>query len=412
MKKVKFGALLLAGTMLLSMTGCGNQTAKSYVKHVKLGQYKGIEYTMDIAEVTDDDIQAKIDAFVDGVEKESVTGRAVKDGDIVNIDYTGTMDGVEFDGGSDEGHDLTIGSNSFIDGFEDGLIGHNIGETVSLDLTFPDEYPNDPDKAGKAVNFSVKINSISVTPELTDQLVKDNTDYDTIEAYKASIKEELEDQNKSTAESNAKQDVFEKVVANAEIDGYDEAEVKRLVDEQFTNFQQTAESYQSYGYGYEDVLSMYGYTSEEELKNGLTDYVKDYLDQKMVIYAVADAEGIKATSEETDAKVQEIMDMYQVETKEEVYDYFGEDYFEITVLSDKVMDFLMENAVQVESTEETTEAGDSEDTTEAETTEASTDDEATEAAADDEEAEASSEEENTEAASEEEAEDAASTEAE
>lgn len=371
MKKVKFGALLLAGTMLLSMTGCGNQTAKSYVKHVKLGQYKGIEYTLDIAEVTDDDIQTKLDSFVNGLDKESVTDRAVQNDDIVNIDYTGTMNGETFEGGSATEYDLTIGSNSFIEGFETGLIGHKIGETVSLDLKFPDEYPNDPDKAGKDVNFSVTINSISVTPTLTDQLVKDNTDYDTIEAYKASIKEELEDQNKTTAESNAKQDVFKKVVANAEIDGYDESEVKRLVDEQFDNFKQTAESYQSYGYGYEDVLSMYGYTSEEELKKGITDYVKDYLNQKMVIYAVADAEGIKATSEETDAKVQEIMDMYQVQTKEEVYEYFGDDYFDVTVLSDKVMDFLMENAVKVDSTEADTEesSDSSEETTEAATSE-------------------------------------------
>ena len=401
MKKVKFGALLLAGTMLLSMTGCGNQTAKSYVKHVKLGQYKGIEYSLDIAEVTDDDIQTKLDSFVNGLEKESITGRAVQNDDIVNIDYTGTMNGEEFDGGSATEYDLTIGSNSFIEGFETGLIGHKIGETVSLDLKFPDEYPNDPDKAGKDVNFSVKINSISVTPELTDQLVKDNTDYDTIDAYKASIKEELEDQNKTTAESNAKQDVLKKVVANSEIDGYDESEVKRLVDEQFTNFKQTAESYQSYGYGYEDVLSMYGYTSEEELKKGLTDYVKDYLDQKMVIYAVADAEGLKATSEDVDAKVKEIMDMYQVETEKEVYDYYGEDYFEVTVLSDKVMSFLMDNAVKVDSTEAATEEG--EESSE-ETTEAATSKEASE--------ETSEEETSEEEASEETSEEEASTEAE
>ena len=369
MKKHKIGALLLAGTMLLSMTGCGNQTAKSYAKHVKLGQYKGIEYTLDIAEVTDDDIQNKIDSFLNGLEKEKVTDRAVKNDDVVNIDYKGTMNGEEFEGGSAEGYDLTIGSGSFIEGFESGLVGHNIGETVSLDLKFPESYPNDPDKAGKDVNFSVKINSISVTPTLTDSLVKDNTDYDTIDAYKASIKEDLEDENKNTAESNAKQDVFKKVVANAEIDGYDEAEVKRLVDEQFKNFKQTAESYQSYGYGYEDVLSMYGYTSEDELKKGITDYVKDYMNQKMVIYAIAEVEGIKVTSEETDAKVKEVMDMYQVKTKEEVYDYFGDDYFDVTVLSDKVMDFLMENAVKVDSTEASTEEGSSEEKKEEATTE-------------------------------------------
>lgn len=177
MKKQRVGAIVLAGMMVLSMTGCGNSKAKAYSKYVTLGDYKGIEYTKTVAEVTEDDIQSKLDSFVDGLaETNEVTDRAVEDGDIVNIDYVGTMDGEEFEGGSDTGYDLTIGSNSFIDGFETGLIGHNVGEEVSLDLQFPDPYPNNTDYSGKDVNFKVTINKISVktTPELTDQLVKDN----------------------------------------------------------------------------------------------------------------------------------------------------------------------------------------------------------------------------------------------
>lgn len=379
MKKQKIGATLLIGAMLLSLTGCGNNRAKSYSKYVKLGEYKGLEYSMDIAEVTDEEVQSRLDSFVEGLkETEEVTDRAVKDGDIVNIDYTGTVDGEAFDGGTAEGHDLTIGSGSFIDGFETGLIGHNIGEDVSLDLKFPDPYENNPDLAGKDVNFAVKINSISVenVPELTDSLVKENTDYDTIDAYKASIREDIEEQNKTTAENNAKKEIFDKAVANSEISGYDEAEVKKLIDDEFDNFKQTAESYASYGYSYEDVLSMNGFTSEDALKEGITDYVKEYLNQKMVLYCIADAEGIKVTSEETDKEVSEIMEMYSVKTKEEVYEYYGDEYFEVKVLTSKVMDFLMENAVQVESTEETTESTDENedaaDTTEAETTEEAT----------------------------------------
>lgn len=376
MKKQRIGAIIMAGIIILGTTGCGNSRARSYSKYVNLGEYKGIEYTKEVAEVTEEDIESKLDTFVRGLkETEDVTDRAVEDGDIVNIDYVGTMDGEEFDGGSAEGSNLTIGSGAFIDGFETGLIGHDIGETVSLDLTFPDEYPNDPDKAGKDVNFKVTINSISVEniPELTDALVKDNTDYDTIEAYKASIKEELEEDNETSAENQAKSDVFAKVVENAEITGYDEAEVKELIDKEFEDFKQTAESYASYGYTYEQVLEMNGFTSEDALKDGITEYVKKYLDQKMVLYCIADREGIKATSEETDARVQEIMDTYQVETKEEVYDYYGDDYFEVAVLTEKVMDFLMENAVQVDSTEATSEdasdSSDAEETTEKTTTE-------------------------------------------
>lgn len=373
MKKQRTGAIILAGVMLLGLTGCGNNRAKSYSKYVELGQYKGIEYTKTVAEVTEEDVQNRLDSFVASLsETEEITDRAVEDGDTVNIDFVGTMDGEEFDGGSAEGQDLTIGSGRFIDGFETGLIGHNIGEEVSLDLQFPDPYENDPEKAGEDVNFKVKINSISIetTPELTDALVKENTDYDTIAAYKDSIREEMKQSNEEAAESQAQSDIFNKVVENSTITGYDEAEVKKLVDDEFNSFKQTAETYANYGYSYEDVLASNGFETEEDLKEGITTYVKEYLNQKMVIYCIADAEGIKVTSEETDKLVQEYMDMYQVETKEEVYEYFGDDYFELRVLSEKVMDFLKENAVLVDSTEAADES-EEEETTEA-TTEATT----------------------------------------
>lgn len=396
MKKQRIGAIILAGAMILSMTGCGNNKAKSYSKYVELGEYKGIEYTKEVKEVTDDDIQSKLDSFVNGLKtKEEVTDRAVKDGDIVNIDYVGTMDGKEFEGGSAEGYDLTIGSGSFIDGFETGLVGHEKGEEVSLDLKFPDEYPNSPEKAGKDVNFKVTINTISVenTPALTDDLVKENTEYDTIDAYKDSIRKELEEQNKTSADNNAKTDVFNQVVKNSKITGYDEEEVKKLIDDEFKNFKQTAESYASYGYSYEDVLSMNGYTSEDALKEGITDYVKEYLNQKMVLFVLADKEGIKVTDEEIEKEVKTVMDTYSIKSEEEVYNYYGEDYFEVKLLTDKVMTFLMESAKQVESTEADTEET-SEETSEEATEEASSEEDTEEATTEEE----TTEEETTEAA--------------
>ena len=376
--KKQIGAVVLAGVMMLSLTGCGsNEKAKKYSKYVELGDYKGIEYTMDVAEVTDDQVNQQIDSFLDGLaETEEVTDRAVEDGDTVNIDFKGTKDGEEFEGGSSEGYDLVIGSGSFIDGFEDGLIGHEIGDEVSLDLTFPEEYPQNEDLAGQDVNFKVTINSISVknTPELTDKVVADNTDYDNVEDYKASVRKSLEDSNKSSAEQQAQADVFNKVVENSKITGYDEDEVNELIDKEFDTFKQTAESYKSYGYSYDDVLAANCYSSEDELKEGITQYVKKYLDQVMVLYCIADKEGITVSSEETDAMVEEYMTTYSVKTKDEVYDYFGDDYFEVSILSQKVRDFLMENAVQVDSTEEdasteeATDASEEKTTTEEETT--------------------------------------------
>lgn len=365
MRKQRISAIILAGALALSMTGCGNSKANAYSKYVTLGDYKGIEYTKEVTEVTDEEVQSQVDSFVSGLtETKEVTDRAVKDGDIVNIDFVGTKDGEEFDGGTAEGYDLTIGSNSFIDGFESGLVGHKIGEEVSLDLTFPEDYQSE-DLAGQDVNFKVTINSISVeeVPELNDQLVKDNTDYDTIDAYKDSIREDLEKQYEESAEAQAKNDIFNKAVENCEVSGYDEAEVTELVDKEFESFQQTAESYESYGYSYEDVLSMNGYETEEELKEGITEYVKNYLKQKMVLYCIADKENIKADSEEVNSRVKEYMEMYTIENEEDIYEYYGEDYFELSVLSEAVMDYLKENAKLVDSTE-----ADSEETSEGEET--------------------------------------------
>lgn len=343
--------------MVLGMTGCGNDKAKSYSKYVELGEYKGVKYTKTVEDVTTAEIDAKVNAFLNGLaEEKEIKDRAVEDGDIVNIDYVGKKDGEAFEGGTADAQDLTIGSGQFIDGFETGLIGHNIGETVDLDLKFPDDYQSEELK-GQEVVFTVTINSIKVkkTPELTDALVKENTDYDTIKAYKDSIRKELEESKKTAAEEKAEQDIFNAAVKACKITGYDEKEVEALIDQQFDSFKKQAESYAAYGYTYEDVMKQAGFENEKELKEGITEFVKNFLNQKMVLYCIADKEGIKATSEETDKLVKEYMETYSIKTKEEVYEFYGDDYFELAVLTDKVVAVLKENAVLVDSLEETTE---------------------------------------------------------
>ena len=141
--------------------------------------------------------------------------RAVQKEDTVNIDYTGYMDGEEFEGGSATGDDLLIGSGSFISGFEDGLIGHKKGEEVTLDLTFPEDYQNE-EMQGKAVQFKVKINKISQAPELTDEWVAANTDYKTVEEYKAAQKELMQKSADADYESQVKSDLFSLVVDGTE----------------------------------------------------------------------------------------------------------------------------------------------------------------------------------------------------
>jgi len=360
MKKQRLAAALLVGTLAMGLTGCGNSTANAYKKYVELGDYTNIEYTMDVAEVTDQDVQTQLDAFVNGLAEKNEVEREIKEGDIVNIDFVGTMDGEAFEGGSSEGYDLTIGAHMFIDGFEDGLIGHKKGDQVSLDLNFPDPYPNNEDLAGKPVNFAVTVNTVSekITPELTDQLVADNSDCKTIDEYKEKTRKDMQTQNQTSAESQADTDIMAKVVENAKISGYDEAEVKKLVDEKFEEFQGYTQQYQM---SYEELLKAFGYGSEDELKEGITAYVKQYLDMKMVVYCIAAKEGIKVTSDDIQAAAEDEASMYGVKA-EEVLKYNGEEYYEYKLMSDQVKELIKKTAKQVDSTEASSEESKDADT--------------------------------------------------
>ncbi|MCI2049486.1 MAG: trigger factor [Lachnospiraceae bacterium] len=212
MNKKLLAAVLAAATAVTMLTGCGSSSGE-YLKDIKasdyveLCDYKSIPVEEAKTEVTDDYLNMYIQYTLSSkASYEEVTDHdTVKSGDVVNIDYEGKIDGKDFDGGSSTGYDLTIGSNSFITGFEDGLIGQKTGSTATLNLKFPDDYSNS-DVAGKAVVFTVKINKIEklVTPELTDDWVK-NQNIDgvtTADEYKAYMKQQLEDQAQSTYDSD------------------------------------------------------------------------------------------------------------------------------------------------------------------------------------------------------------------
>lgn len=189
-------ALLLAGILTCSaaLAGCsgGNQASNEYVT---VGGYKGIEVdkVADKEEVTDEDIDSYI-ASVQQQNAQQVTDRPVQKGDIANIDFVGKMDGQEFDGGSGQGYDLTIGSGQFIDGFEDSIIGHNAGETFDWNGQFPDPYTGNPEFSGKPVTFTITVNSISTLPEVNDDFVKTvSEESSTVDEYREEVKKTLEE---------------------------------------------------------------------------------------------------------------------------------------------------------------------------------------------------------------------------
>src|SRR5699024_3182806 len=212
--------------------------------------------------------------------------------DTVNIDYTGYLDGEAFDGGSAQGQDLLIGSGSFIDGFEDGLIGHKKGETVSLDLTFPEDYSPNPDLAGQAVVFEVTINSISEPVQLTDQWVAANTDYSTAEEYRNAQKESLVQQTDNEYESQVKSDLFQQVTENSEIKDYPEEALNDLKTDIETQMDNLYTS--TYGVSLDEYLESQG-ISQEEADQSFDETAKSYLSQYMITQAILDAEGITLT---------------------------------------------------------------------------------------------------------------------
>ena len=313
---------------------------------IELGDYKGItvEYaeTTDKAEVTDDEVQAEVSTLLSNHKtSKEIKNRAVKDGDIVNIDYKGTKDEVAFDGGTAEGYDLTIGSGTFIDGFEDGLIGVKIGETKNLDLTFPEDYNNE-ELAGQKVVFEVKVNSIRVekTPELTDDFVAQNTEYKTVDEYKAGIKADLLSHKEwqiKLAKWNA---CWEVAVDNAVVKSFEKAEVESLKQEMTDYYTQTA---QYYGMELEDYVTNLGYTMEDFEKEAEVS-ARTEAKKRMAAKKIAEIENITVTEEDYKNGVTGIRKAYGYEKDEDVVERITEERLREDFLTYKVEELIADNA--------------------------------------------------------------------
>lgn len=272
MKSVrKLTAVLLTGAMTLSLAGCGAKDP-AYLSgidpadYVEVCDYNSIPVTEAKPSVSDDYVESYINYVLSSNQTtEEVTDRTdVESGDIVNIDYTGTKDGVEFDGGSAQGYSLTIGSGTFIDGFEDGLIGHNVGETVDLHLTFPEDYSNS-ELAGQAVVFTVKINSISrqVTPELTDDFVagQDIAGVTTVEQYRNYVKNQLMADAQNTYDQDVQSQIVEYLLDNST---FTQDPPTEMVSRYFDLYEQALTQYaQQYGLDLDTYASLAGIASTE-----------------------------------------------------------------------------------------------------------------------------------------------------
>ena len=329
----------------------------------ELGTYKGVEIPNIDISVSDADVESQINTeLLQDPDVAEVTDRAVQEGDTVNIDYVGTKDGVAFDGGTASGYDLVIGSHTFIEGFESGLIGHNIGEDVKLDLTFPKDYGNE-ELAGAAVVFDVKINKISVsTPAaLTDEWVNRHTNgaQTTVDAYKALVRTNLEEQRKKSAESQDQYNALTAAVQNAKFDMNDAA-----IEYEYNNsFKPIEAMITQYNMTLDDYAQAYGLTGDG-LKAELRTQAENFVKQTILIREVYKKENMSLT----DADYQLIVDMNGgTITKDELIEKNGQEAVDEIAKAYKVVNFLLENAkrsdVTVSITGETLSGGEGESTT-------------------------------------------------
>lgn len=310
---------------------------------VTLGEYKGVEVKKEHTLVTEDDVNAEIEKERNKQAAEvSVDDRAVAEGDTVNLDYSGSVDGVKFAGGTAEGQTLKIGSHTFIPGFEEQMVGMNIGEEKDLNVTFPTEY-HAPDLAGKEAVFHVKVNSITETqlPALDDDFAKDISEFDTLDAYKADVRAKLEAQAAERDNNAFTNAVIEKVMANATVEIPD-AMVERQIDSMVRNFEARLAQQ---GLKLADFMKYTG-QDEKSFRNQYRDQAEKSVRANLVLEAVENVEKFEAAEEEIDAEIEKFAKQIgqNVEDLKKNLTEGDREYFKADVIRDKAVKFLCDNA--------------------------------------------------------------------
>ena len=321
-------------------------TATVAVKpEVTLGEYKGIKVAKEEVTVTDEEVAAELDKVREQNSRTiSIEDRAVADGDIAVIDFEGFVDGVAFEGGKGTDYSLTIGSHSFIDTFEEQLIGKNIGEEVEVNVTFPTEYHAE-NLAGKPAMFKVKVNEIKVKelPEANDDFAKDVSEFDTLDEYKADIKKSLTEKAEKEAATKKEDAVVEKVVENATMEIPD-----ALVD---TQARQMAEEFayrlQAQGLSLEQYFQFTGMDANKYIET-LKPQALKRTQTRLALEAVVKAENITVSDEEFEAEVANMAKSYQMEVEKfnELVSEKEKEQIMMDMAVQKAVDFITEAAIE------------------------------------------------------------------
>lgn len=345
-------ALLLTGVLSAAMLLTGCQASKGLeTETVKITQYKGVEVEQveKPEKITDEDVDAAIQSVVESkATEEEVTGRAVENGDTAIIDFKGMVDGVAFDGGSAEDYALTIGSGTFIPGFEDSVVGHNVGDTYDWNGSFPADYGN-AELAGKEVVFQITVKSITEQklPKLDDKFVQSvSKESKTVKEFKKEVKEQLTKDVETTYKETLSSEVWKKVLENAEVKKYPEKEVKKICDTLINQYKDAAKYYEV---SYEDFISEQMNTSVEEFEAQIEEASKESLKQVIVTDAIAEKENIKLDDKTYEKELKKLAEMYGYEDVKALKSAADEKDLKDIVLNNLVKEWLVENCVQVAS---------------------------------------------------------------
>ncbi len=306
-------------------------SALKFDDYVEIGEYKGID-----VDTSSDEFKKYYDAVIESdvanndFYEKSTSGK-VKNGDVANIDYVGKKDGIAFEGGSYKGYDLTIGSGTFIPGFEDALIGKSIGKTYDIDLTFPEDYGNE-ELNGAAVVFTVKINYVKTETALKPSAYYKKLGYKNLKAY--------QDDTKKSAIQNF---LLDQVMSKSKTVKYPENELKYLTACYMKMISLQVSS--QYNTTLEDYLVAMGTDPGEYTKSIQTEQIKPTMDRQLVIFGILKKEAKEVTNEEVNAKVDEaVIENANSMTAEQMRDYFGDYYFEYLAALEKALGILYDNA--------------------------------------------------------------------
>lgn len=317
---------------------------------VQLGDYKGLEIEKQDSELTDEDLQEAIDHslghLADMVLKED---GAVENGDTVNIDFDGYVDGEQFEGGQADGYDLEIGSGSFIPGFEDQLVGVKTGEEKDVVVTFPEEYHAE-ELAGKEATFKTKVNEIKYkeVPELDDEIANElDSDANSVDEYKENLRKRLSEQKAEEAENVEKEEAINKATDNATIDipqAMIDTELDRMVQEFGQRIQQQGLDLQTY-------FQISG-QDESQLREQMKDDAEQRIKTNLTLSAIADKENIEANDEDIEKELEKMSKQFNISVEDIKNTLGNTDIIKNDVRIQKVIDLLRDNAKYVESTKE------------------------------------------------------------